>query len=191
MATQPLVIVLGGPNGAGKSTAASVVLPAGINFLNADEVAKTLPGYPSPSVDLEAGRIVLTRMDELEFHRQDFAIETTLASRSLAARVGRLRSSGYLFRLIYIWSASAEFSVERVAQRVQAGGHDIPEDVIRRRYRASLRNLVALYLPLADLWDIHDNTGRAGPRLVAEKRRDGGETIHDPTLWESIREGAR
>lgn len=190
MTHQPVVVVLGGPNGAGKSTSAEVVLPSGITFLNADEVAKTLPHYPSSAADLEAGRLVLERMDELERRKEDFAVETTLASRSLAARVRRLRSEGYLFRLIYVWSASAEFSVERVAERVRVGGHDIPENVIRRRYRASLRNLFELYLPLADLWDVHDNTGQEGPRLIAE-RLQTGEVVHDPTLWDFIRESAR
>jgi predicted ABC-type ATPase len=190
MATPPLVVVLGGPNGAGKSTAAEVVLPSGIAFLNADEVAKSLPGYRSSSADYEAGRIVLGRMQEMEGKRESFAVETTLASRSLASRVRRLRVEGHLFRLIYTWSASAEFSVQRVAQRVRSGGHDIPEEVIRRRYQASLRNLFDLYLPLADRWDIHDNTGRGGPRLIAEQA-GAGEVIHDPVLWGELRGGTR
>ncbi len=160
METHPLIIVLGGANGAGKSTAAATVLPQEIPFLNADEIAKTLPDYPSMAADLEASRIILTLMDEREENRDSFAVETTLASRSLAARVIRLKKVGYQFRLVYIWSASADFSVERVSSRVRLGGHDIPEDTIRRRYAAGLKNFFHLYLPLADFWEVHDNTSK-------------------------------
>lgn len=91
----PTFVVLGGPNGAGKSTAAAILLPAEMTFVNADEVAKGLPDYPSHAADLEASRLVLEQMDELEADRADFAVETTLAGRSLAARAARLRAVGY------------------------------------------------------------------------------------------------
>ena len=84
MPSQPLVIVIAGPNGAGKSTAAAVLLPGGIEFINADEIAKTLPSYPSPAADFEAGRLALRRMEDLEQQHIGFAVETTLSSRSLA-----------------------------------------------------------------------------------------------------------
>lgn len=190
MSTPPLIIILGGANGAGKSTAAPRVLPPGITFLNADEVAKTLPDYPSTTADLEASRIILNRMDGLEAGRQDFAVETTLASRSLAARVKRLKQGGYRFRLVYIWSASADFSVERVSSRVRLGGHDIPEETIRRRYVAGLKNFFHLYLPLADFWDVHDNTARGGPRMIAEGRAGKIDTLRDPEIWNRIQEVA-
>jgi predicted ABC-type ATPase len=121
----PQLIVIAGPNGAGKSTAASRLLPEGMTFVNADEVAKSLPGYPSKSVDLQAGRLVLEQMDQLEDQGADFAVETTLATRALATRIVRLRQSGYHFRLIFLWSPSADFSIQRVAARVRAGGHVI------------------------------------------------------------------
>ncbi len=146
-------IVLAGPNGSGKSTAASALLHSSVTFVNADEIARGLPGYPSRPVDLEAGRLALARMDRLAEIRADFAFETTLASRSLASRVTRLKSAGYFFQLIFLCAPNADFSVQRVASRVSAGGHDVPEETIRRRYRAGLVNFCELYRPLADRWD--------------------------------------
>jgi predicted ABC-type ATPase len=147
----PEILVIAGPNGAGKSTCAARYLPAGMAFLNADEVAKELPGYPSPAVDIQAGRIILEQMDEHEQRGESFAVETTLATRSLATRIVRLRQSGYRFHLIYMSSPSADFSVRRVASRVRSGGHHIPEQTIRRRYVAAIKNFVQLYRPIADV----------------------------------------
>lgn len=183
----PLVVVIGGPNGAGKSSCARRLLPVEVEYVNADEIAREIAGYPSSEVDRRAGRSALGRMDELESRRADFAIETTLAGRSLAARIARMRCGGYRFRLVYLWSISGELSIQRVAARVRLGGHDIPEATIRRRYAAGLRNLFELYLPLADEWDIHEN-GRDGPRFVAEGSPDSPPVIHDPATWRSLQE---
>src|SRR4051812_11656534 len=122
MAEPPQSIVLAGPNGAGKSTAATWLLPKEMAFVNADEVAKTLPGYPSRSADLQAGRLVLEWMDDLERQGASFALETTLSGRSLAVQIARLRRTGYFFRLCFIWAPSADFCVRRVADRVRNGG---------------------------------------------------------------------
>lgn len=190
MATPPQVIVIAGPNGAGKSTAAGWLLPKEMTFVNADEVAKILPGYPSRAADLEAGRIVLEQLDELERRRSDYAVETTLAGRSLAARVVRLRRAGYRFRLVFLWTLSAEFSRQRVAARVRAGGHDIPEETIRRRYGAGLRNFFALYQPIADKWEVYSSL-QATAQLIAEGIMGGEARISDPDLWHRMREETR
>ncbi len=190
MTSKPQVIVIAGPNGAGKSTAAAHLLPQGMTYVNADEVAKQLPGYPSKAVDIEAGRLVLRQMDELEEGRLDFAVETTLASRSLAARIVRLRKSGYQFRLLFIWVPSADFSVRRVAERVLRGGHDIPEETIRRRYQAGIKNFFSLYLPLADVWDLYVNTiPGARPTMIAEGIMGEDVRVCEPHLWQLVREG--
>lgn len=182
MPTSPQVIVLAGPNGAGKSTAAGMLLPEGMEFVNADEIAKALPGYPSRSTDLEAGRLVLERLDELERSRESFAVETTLAGRSLATRLVRLQQQGYFFRLVFLWSPSVEFSLQRVAHRVQLGGHDIPEETIRRRYASGIANFFGLYQPIADSWVAYHTT-RGDPVLVAEGRMDEVSKIEDPDIW--------
>jgi predicted ABC-type ATPase len=189
--TRPQVIVIAGPNGAGKSTAAAHLLPEGMTYVNADEVAKGLPRYPSREADIHAGRIVLNQMDELEQAGLDFAVETTLASRSLAARIARLRASGYWFRLIYIWLPSADLAVQRVAERVRRGGHHIPEETIRRRYEGGLRNFFSLYMPMADRWALYENTvPERHPTTIAEGRMGEKVRIAEPRLWQLVLQGS-
>lgn len=191
MTTAPLIIVLGGPNGAGKSTAARWLLPEELPFLNADEVAKSLPGYPSPAVDAEAARLVLAEMDQLEAGRRGYAIETTLAGRSLAARIRRLREvreGGYRFRLAFFWTPDAEFSIRRVAARVRAGGHAISESVIRQRHAAGRRNFWTLYRPIADKWEVYNST-RPTATFVAEGIMTTTLRVDDPEVWQRMREG--
>jgi predicted ABC-type ATPase len=186
---RPRVYVLGGPNGAGKSTTAASILPSALTFLNADELAKSLPGYPSTQSDLEAGRRLLEMMESLERNRADFAVETTLASRSLGPRLTRMKTAGYMVRLVFLWAPNPEFSINRVAERVRAGGHGIPEATIRRRYHAGLRNLFQIYMPLSDSWEVHDNTTMARTTLVA--RRAGAILeVFDHAVWARIQEGA-
>ena len=180
---QPQFIVIAGPNGAGKSTIAPLFIQPGMVFLNADEVAKSLPNYPSKSSDFEAGRIVLEQMDSLSANRESFSIETTLASRTLAPRIIELKNDGYEFKLIFVWSIREQFSVDRVSQRVKAGGHSIPEETIRRRFHAGVRNFHTLYRPLADHWIVLDNTSSVGPRSIATGERGGVEFVEDPELW--------
>jgi predicted ABC-type ATPase len=180
---QPLFVVMAGPNGSGKSTVASTLLPPSLIYVNADEIAKGLPDYPSNAADLRASRILLERMDDLADARSDFGVETTLASRSLAPRIVKLKARGYFFRLLFLWSPHADFSVARVAQRVLAGGHNVPEETIRRRYRGGLRNFQALYQPIADSWIVYDNTSIGGPRTIACGRGLEVGSVADPDLW--------
>jgi len=180
------MIVLGGPNGAGKSTAAAFLLPPTLTFINADNVAKSLPGYPSKQVDREAARVVLQNMRQLGQAGTDFAVETTLASRSLAKRIRQLKESGYLLRLLFLFLTDVELAIHRVAQRVREGGHDIPEETIRRRFMAGIQNLFGLYLPLADKWTIFETSGITLPRLIAEGVRDGEQRIHDLETWQDL-----
>lgn len=151
MTHPPQFIIIGGGNGSGKSTSAAVVLPGVIPYINADEIAKGLPEVEGESRDARASRILLNAMDEYQAQGKSFAVETTLASRSLAPRARRLQEVGYEFQLLLFWLASPEINIERVAERVRAGGHHILEEVIRRRYVGGLKNFFNLYLPLADV----------------------------------------
>jgi predicted ABC-type ATPase len=182
------VIVLAGPNGAGKSTAAAHLVPASIEYVNADEIAKTLDTYPSREADVNAGRLVLSRLDDLEQTRTDFAVETTLAGLSLASRIMRLRDSGYFFHLVFLWTPSAEFSIARVASRVRAGGHSIPEATIRRRYVAGQINFFQRYRPLADKWEVFNST-LGLPTLVAEGTIESVQSVADEEVWAQLRSG--
>ena len=133
---------------------------------------------------------MLGRLDELAAQRQDFAIETTLASRSLRPRIEALRDAGYFFHLTYVWLASADMAVQRVSARVRAGGHAIPEAVIRRRYERGLDNFFNLYMPIADAWQMADNSWPEGQRPIASRDIDGPIRIDDPELWEGLSRGA-
>ena len=118
MEQPPQFIIIGGGNGSGKSTSAAFVLPGVIPYINADEIAKALPETEGENKDVRASRILINAMGEYEARRDDFAIETTLASRSLAPRVRRLQEDGYQFQLLFFWLNSPEMNIERVAKRV-------------------------------------------------------------------------
>lgn len=180
------IIILAGPNGAGKSTAQKLLLPAFIPFVNADDIARTLRerGHAvGTSADITAGRLLLKRLGELESQVQSFAVETNLANRTLSQRIPRWQAVGYKVAVYYLSVPSADFAVDRVAQRVLTGGHDIPEATIRRRYYLGLRNFFEVYAPIADLWRLFDSSGPEGPRLIER----GIRQIRSREDWERIR----
>jgi predicted ABC-type ATPase len=129
---------------------------------------------------------MLARLKELAAARQDFAFETTLASRSYAVWLKNLRDVGYQVHLVFLWLPSADAAVARVAERVRSGGHDVPEPTIRRRYNAGLRNLMELYIPLADAWQVFDNSSIDEIRCIAAGQSQGAVEVFDQLTWESI-----
>jgi len=138
----PQVIIIAGPNGAGKTTLAPFLLRERFRtsaFVNADAIASGLSAFDPENVAIEAGRIMLRKLHELSEQRQRFAFETTLAARSYAPWIKRLRSSGYEMHLLFVSLRSAELAIERVAERVRRGGHMIPPPEIRRRYSEASR----------------------------------------------------
>ncbi len=161
----PHVIVIAGPNGAGKSTTAPMLLKGTLGvteFVNADVIALGLSAFQPESAAFHAGRVMLERLHYLANERVDFAFETTLASRSFAPWIAKLKQSGYTFHLVFLWLPSAGFAVARVAERVRMGGHDVAEETIRRRYNKGIENFFRLYRPLTDTWRIYDNSDRPG-----------------------------
>jgi predicted ABC-type ATPase len=189
MSDQPQVIILGGPNGAGKSTAAPRLLVDELKvteFVNADVIARGLSGFSPELVAIRAGRILLERIHELAGQRSNFAFETTLASRTFAPFISKLRGNGYAIRVAFLWLPTARMAIDRVAERVRMGGHTVPVETIQRRYAAGLRNFVNLYLPLADDWSLFDNSGASGPRLVASGGRGIETSIIDMESWDQI-----
>ena len=188
----PHVIVIAGPNGAGKSTTAPMLLKGTLGvteFVNADVIAQGLSAFQPESAAFHAGRVMLERLHYLAKERVDFAFETTLASRSFAPWIAKLKQSGYTFHLVFLWLPSADFAVARVAERVRMGGHDVPEETIRRRYNKGIGNFFLLYRPMADTWRMYDNSEPSWPRIVADGRKDTSETIYDPNTWRLIRGG--
>jgi predicted ABC-type ATPase len=183
----PNVVLLAGPNGAGKSTAAPYLLRGELRvseFVNADTIAQGLSAYSPQTVSIDAGRLMLRRLRELAARRADFAFETTLASRTFAPWIRDLVSSGYEFRIVFLWLPSPDLCVARVSERARRGGHVVPEATVRRRYETGIRNFFTLYRPLATSWRFYSNTA-ATPHLVAE---GAGPvvTAHDESLWSRL-----
>jgi predicted ABC-type ATPase len=184
----PSIVLLAGPNGAGKTTSAPALLKGALGvteYVNADVVAQGLAGFNPQGAAIAAGRVVLKRLDELAEKRISFAFESTLASRSFAPWIGNLVESGYEFHLVFLWLPSADLAVQRVADRVRMGGHGIPEETIRRRYTAGLRNFFRLYQPLATTWEILDNSKPAGMTLIAAGQGAIIESVNDKGLWDA------
>ena len=156
-----MLYIIGGCNGAGKTTASYTVLPDILDcreFVNADEIARGLSPFNPADVAIEAGRLMLKRIEELLAREESFSIETTLATRSYVNLVRRAHNKGYRVTLLFFWLNSPELAIQRVAERVSKGGHDIPEDIIRRRYVSGIQNLFNLYAAEVDSWSIYDNS---------------------------------
>jgi predicted ABC-type ATPase len=180
----PNLFIIAGPNGAGKSTSAPELLSGErrvAEFVNADVIAKE-----RGVSEIRAGRLTLNRLTALAEARQDMAFETTLASHLLLPRIRSMQAAGYRFHLFFLWLPNADTAVKRVASRVASGGHNIPEDVIRRRYERGLENFFNHYSPAADAWTLFDNASSLPARCIAW--RDVGEPVRigDNGLWRQL-----
>ena len=156
------IIIIAGPNGAGKTSFANEFLPStegDLVFVNADEIARSLADTPlTPAQrDLRAGRLMLEQIEALIRADAEFMFETTLASLTYAARIPSWRAGGYHVGLVYLRLPNVDASLARVRRRVAAGGHNIPEDVIRRRFVRSLECLETRYKSVVDEWYIYDS----------------------------------
>lgn len=172
MATPPRFYIIAGCNGAGKTTASFTVLPDALEcreFVNADEIARGLSPFNPEETAIEAGRLMLSRIDWLLAHHKTFAIETTLATRSYRGTVAKAHKEGYQVILVYLWLPSPEVAMCRVEQRVRNGGHNIPPEVIRQRFYRGLRNLFEIFMPIVDEWIIYDNSRYPVPIACSEK----------------------
>ena len=127
-----------------------------------------------------------TRLRELTERRVSFAFETTLASRTFAPWLRDLKASGYEIQMLFLWLPSAEFALDRVADRVRAGGHDVPAETVRRRYRAGLRNFLSLYEPLVSAWRLYDSSGLK-PALIAERLAPQALRVYDEAVWTLVK----
>lgn len=186
----PHVIVIAGPNGAGKSTTAPAILQGALGvteFVNADTIAAGLSAFNPEKAAFHAGRVMLERLQQLAADREDFAFETTLASKTFAHWIQNLKQTGYTFHLFYLWLPSPEFAIARVAERVRMGGHNVPEETIRRRYHAGLKNFFGMYQQLADTWRIYDNSAPGSPRLLSTGERTIITKVVDAPLWDALK----
>jgi len=186
---QPNLYIISGPNGAGKTTASYNLLPQVLhcpNFVNADEIARGLSPFAPETVAIQAGRIMLQRIEELLPQRVDFAIETTLATRSYVRLVRRAQALGYKVHLIFFFLENEEQAIARVAQRVSNGGHNIPEEDIRRRFKRGIYNLLNLYIPICDSVLVYKNV-ETPARLVARKKTQVDEIeLIETEMWNQL-----
>lgn len=171
--------IIAGCNGAGKTTASFTILPEILNcreFVNADEIAKGLSPFQPETVAFEAGRIMLHRVNELLKNGKTFALETTLATKSYKSKIREAQQNGYRVVLLFFWLNDVNLAIGRVATRVAEGGHNIPVDVIKRRYVAGIRNLFDIYLQVVDEIMVFDNTNGI-PKLIAGKMQEDNLNI--------------
>lgn len=178
----PKLYIIAGCNGAGKTTASYSVLPTMLDcveFVNADEIAKGLSPFNPDAMAIEAGKLMLKRIDSLLSQHITFAIETTLATRSYKSLVNRAKDAGYEIILLFFWLRSPEMAVERVAKRVREGGHNIPMETIHRRYWLGLQNFFSIFAPIVDSWMFFDNVDNTV--LIATE-----EEVFDSKLFNKI-----
>jgi predicted ABC-type ATPase len=169
----PKILIIAGPNGAGKTTIARDFLTREADyraFINADLIAAGLSPFAPDQAAIQAGRLMLQEIARQIDGRKSFAFETTLSGRSYARLIPQWRERGYIVTLIFIRLSNVEMSINRVAERVRRGGHNIPEDVIRRRFPLGLANFESIYKRLVDRWMLYDNSGDS-PVLVDQGER--------------------
>lgn len=168
------VIIIAGPNGAGKTTFARSFLPEEAQcprFINADLIAAGLSPFAPESAALKAGRLMLEEIAECVRKGESFAFETTLSGRGYLAHIRQWRKQGYHVSLFFLWLPNAETAIARVAERVKQGGHYIPDDVVRRRFAAGLRNFHEAYKSAVDAWALFDNEGETPVLLELEENQ--------------------
>lgn len=181
--------IIAGCNGAGKTTASYTILPEILDcreFVNADEIARGLSPFNPNGMAIEAGKLMLKRIKELLNREESFAIETTLATRSYINLVHQAQNKGYKVTLVFFWLHTPELALQRIAERVKNGGHDIPSPTARRRYIAGIDNLFKLYAPEVDCWMIYDNSDN--PRVaIAQGGRYATTEILNESLFSEIK----
>lgn len=181
--------IIAGCNGAGKTTASFTILPEILDckeFVNADEIAKGLSPFQPEKVAFEAGRIMITRVNDLLSQNENFAFETTLSARSYKSKVVEAKNRNYNVTLLFFWLNNVELAKERVKIRVKEGGHNIPEDIIERRYFKGIKNLFEIYLPIVDQALIFDNS-EGKHHLIAELQSGNRLAIFCETKFNDLK----
>lgn len=188
----PRLYIISGCNGAGKTTASYTMLPEMLEcseFVNSDEFAKGLSPFQPEKAAIQASRYMILKIRYLLKRQLDFGIETTLATRTLLKTVRMAQAAGYTVTLLYFWLNSPELAVERVAARVETGGHNIPEETIRRRYRVGIDYFFHDYAPICERWILADNS-QIPFRVIAEGSRNDVINVKDEATYEKIRQSA-
>lgn len=179
--------IISGCNGAGKTTASYTILPDILNckeFVNADEIAKGLSPFSPDGAAIQAGRLMLEKINLLVNSDTDFAFETTLATKSYKNLILKAKKNGYKVTLLYFWLRTPELAVKRVEVRVKEGGHNIPDDVILRRYTNGLNNFFNIFKSIVDEWMFIDNSG--SPYEIIAEGNTKNENISNKSQWKIL-----
>ena len=183
----PKLYIIAGCNGAGKTTASYTILPEFLDckeFVNAEEIAKGLSPFQPEKVVIEAGRVMLARINTLIKSGVNFAFETTLSTKSYVNLIKKAKLKGFQVTLLFFWLRSKELAISRVKNRVIEGGHNVPENVIKRRYDRGLINLFNLFIPIIDEWALINNSGK--PYQTIAYGTSGEIKITDIKIWEEL-----
>jgi predicted ABC-type ATPase len=183
----PILYIIAGPNGAGKTTFAREFLPNYAeckNFINADLIAQGVAPFSPEAAAFRAGRLMLEEIDLHAKRSESFGFETMLSGRSYLSLIRDLKKRGYKVHLFFLWIPTVALALRRVRARVLEGGHDVPEDVVRRRFDRSIRNFLVCYRPLGDSWMLFDNSGATPAILAFEKQ--GSLRIMNRQLYDML-----
>lgn len=181
------LFIISGPNGAGKTTASFTLLPELLNcneFVNADEIAKGLSPFHPESAAIQAGRLMLARINNLLTEDIDFAFETTLSTKSYKNIVLKAKTQGYQITLLFFWLRTVNLAIKRVETRVREGGHNIPEDIIKRRYENGLKNFFNIFGSIVDEWLFIDNSGE--PYEIIARKNSSGIKLENTSRWKEL-----
>ncbi len=179
--------IISGCNGSGKTTASYTLLPEMLEcnqFVNSDEFAKSLSPFNPSEASVSASRYMLQKIYYLLGNHMDFCVETTLATRSLMGIINDAKSRGYTVNILYFWLKSPEMAIARVKSRVEAGGHNIPENVVRRRYYMGLNYFFETYAPICDRWMLADNS--SSPFSIVAEGSPAGIKVRDKEKYDII-----
>jgi predicted ABC-type ATPase len=168
----PNLYIIAGPNGAGKTTFAQEFLPHFADcyeFVNADLIAGGLSPFQPELITIKAGKLMLEQIYALGKRGVDFGFETTLSGRMYVKLIQDLKKRGYQIHLCFLWLPNIKLALDRITERVQKGGHNIPEGVVRRRFGKGIYNLFNIYRPLLDFWILVDNSYSVPDILALEK----------------------
>jgi predicted ABC-type ATPase len=184
----PTVYLIADCNGAGKTTASLTLLPEMLEckeFVNADNIAAGISPFQPDKVAIEAGRLMLKRINDLKKIKIDFAIETTLSSRNYISKIKEFQKENYEVILIYFWLNTPLLAIERIKERVKKGGHFIADEIVTRRYYRGIKNLLQYFIPFCDYWLVFDNSSQNAV-MVAEGIKDLEKKIFNDEIWQQI-----